>query len=205
MLSCVLLVAVQGKVQNYEIFRSDKLVGTAKIAVKITADGGKRSDSKLELTSGEQKLDMHTTQMWAKSGRPTLKVVQIFEAKGAETSRTRVDFHATDLLVTQTVGSKITKTTKTIPAGAEIRDLPEFWFLRDVPAKGKAYKYFVFNATSLEWEAATSTYMGKDTKTSKLHDIRQQIGPRKFAILSDEGGIPVSTVTNDGIRLMIKS
>ena len=204
MLSFVVLIAAQDKIMNYEIFRADKSIGTAKMAIKILADGGKRSDSKLVLALGDQKLDMHTTQMWSKTGRPTLKIIQMFDANGVETSRTRVDFHLTDLLVTQTAGSKITKTTKAIPANVEIRDLPEFWFLREAPMKGKPYKYLVFNATSLEWESATSVYTGDEEKT-KSHMVTQTIGSRKSTISLNDAGVPMVTVTNDGIRIAAKN
>lgn len=209
MLSVVLFVLGQEKILNYDILRDGKAIGKAKILVKITVDGGKRSDSKLELSMNDQKLDMHTTMVWAKSGRPTLKVIQIFDEKGVEKSRTRVEFRANDLLVTETVGSKLTKATKAVPANGEIRDFPEFWFLRDKPEKGKPYSYFVFNATSLNWEAATSTYIGEteknvDGKRLKRSSISQHIGTRKYEIFLDEGGFPIETITNDGYRIIAK-
>jgi hypothetical protein len=96
-----------------------------------------------------------------------------------------------------------------IPPNAEIRDLPEFWFLRDRPEKGKPYKYFVFNATSLNWDSAISTYIGEteknlDGKIVKRQGISQQIGTRKYEIFLDESGFPVETSTNDGIRIVAK-
>ena len=209
MLSIFLYIVIQEKILNYDLLRDGKPIGTAKVAIKITADGGKRSDSKLDLISNDRKLGMHTTQMWAKSGRPLLKIIQVFDDKGAEATRTRIDFHLTDLLVTQTVGTKITKTTKPIPAKAEIRDLPEFWFLRDIPAMSTPYKYMVFNTTSLLWEQAESSYIGEteklvDGKSVKRRSVSQKIGQRQNEILLDEGGFPVETKTNDGIRIVAK-
>ena len=209
MLSVLLLLLGQEKVLNYDILRDGKPIGKAKILVKITQDGGKRTDSKLELAMKNQKVDMHTTMVWAKSGRPTLKVIQFFDPKGAELSRTRVEFRATDFLVTETIGSKLTKTTKPIPANAEIRDLPEFWFLRDQPEKGRPYQYLVFNSTSLNWDSAISTYIGEteknvDGKLQKRQTVSQTIGSKKNEIRFDENGFPVETSTNDGILIIAK-
>ena len=203
MLSFAVLIALQSKVLNYDIVRNGKLIGDAKVLIKITADGGKRTDSKLSLSQNDKKLDMHTTQVWALSGRPTLKIVQIFDAKGVETSRTRVDFRVTDVLVTYTKNNKLTKSTVVIPPKAEIRDLPEFWFLRDEPEIGKPLKYWVFNATDAVWEEATSTYVGPD-KSRKLRNISQQIAKRKLAISLDADGFPVETISNDGIKIVVK-
>ena len=113
MLSLVVLLATQSKILNYEISQGGKVVGTAKVLIKITTDGGKRTDTKLTLTQSENKLEMHTTQVWAKSGRPTLKIVQMFDPKGVETSRTRIDFRVTDLLINKTVDGKLSKSTIT--------------------------------------------------------------------------------------------
>lgn len=209
MLSLVVLLATQSKILNYEISQGGKVVGTAKVLIKITTDGGKRTDTKLTLTQSENKLEMHTTQVWAKSGRPTLKIVQMFDPKGVETSRTRIDFRVTDLLINKTVDGKLSKSTIPIPAKAEIRDLPEFWFLRDKPAKGQIYKYWTFNATALLWEETTSTYVGPSDlatkeRTIKQQHISQQIGKRKLDMFLDETGFPVNSVTNDGTKIIAK-
>jgi hypothetical protein len=205
MLSIVLLTVFQSKTLNYEIQREGKVIGTAKAFVKITTDGGKRTDTKLILAQGTQKLDLHTTQVWATSGRPLLKIVLILNEKGEETSRTRVDFRTTDVLVTKTVGSKITKSTVAVPAKGEIRDLPEFWFLRDQPVVGKAFSYFAFNATTLTWDNATSIYKGdKKENASKLHHISQKIGKRSIELLLDQDGFPVETTASDGTRIIAK-
>ncbi len=209
MLSLVILFAAQSRVLNYEITRDGKPLGTAKVLIKITVDGGKRTDTKLTLTQGENKLDMHTTQVWAQSGRPILKIVQLFDAKGVETSRTRIDFRVTDLLINKSIDGKLSKLTVPIPAKAEIRDLPEFWFLRDVPVKGKAYKYWTFNATSLAWEETVSTYIGEQEIAGKAKSLKQQhiaqvVGKRKLDMFLDETGFPVNSVTNDGTKIVAK-
>jgi hypothetical protein len=167
----MLFMAVQSKILNYEIAHMGKQIGTAKVLIKVTVDGGKRTDTKLTLTESDPKREMHTTQVWAKSGRPTLKIVQLFDLKGNETSRTRIDFRLSDVVISQTVDGKLKKSTVSIPANAEIRDLPEFWFLRDRPVKGKPYQYLTFNATSLKWETAVSTYMGEKTFGTKAKTV----------------------------------
>ncbi|MEI8282819.1 MAG: hypothetical protein WCG75_10475, partial [Armatimonadota bacterium] len=209
-ISLFLVATFQSKILNYDIYRQDKIVGTAKILIKITQDGGKRTDTKLTLTENKSSLEMHTTQVWGQSGRPTLKIVLMLDSKGVETSRMRVDFRASDLLISQTVGGKLTKSNIPIPPKAEIRDLPEFWFLRDVPVKGKAYKYWTFNTTSLQWEETTSTFIGPSQlatkeRTIKQNQVTQQIGKRKIDMMLDEAGFPVNSVTSDGIRIVAKS
>ncbi len=206
MLSLVVLVAAQSKILNYEITQNGKVIGAAKVLIKLTADGGKRTDTKLTLLESEPKIEMHTTQVWAKSGRPTLKIVQMFNLKGVETSRTRIDFRVTDLLINKTVNGKLSKLTIVIPAKAEIRDLPEFWFLRDKPTKGQVYKYWTFNTTSLTWEQTTSTFVGA-TKVGTFWQpqVSQVIGKRKLDMFLDEAGFPVNSVTNDGTKIVAKS
>ena len=207
MLSFIVLAAFQSKILNYEISHQGKVIGTAKVLIKLTQDGGKRTDTKLTLTENEAKLEMHTTQVWGTTGRPTLKIVLMFDAKGTETSRTRIDFHANDILVTQTKDGKLTKSTMAIPPKAEIRDLPEFWFLRDKPVKGVSYKYWTFNTTSLLWEQTTSTYIGAEAtkeKPGKQEHVSQVIGKRKLDMYLDEAGFPVNSVTNDGTKIIAK-
>ena len=84
--------------------------------------------------------------------------VQIFDDKGVEMNRTRIDFRLNDAAVTKTIGDKITKSTVAIDPKAEIRDLTEFWFIRDEPEKGKAFQYLTFDSTALSWQPTKSTF-----------------------------------------------
>jgi hypothetical protein len=209
MLSLVVALSLQSKTVDYAISMNDKPVGEAKVLIKITQDGGKRTDSKLTLKIDGKTLDMHSTQVWAFSGRPTLKIVQTFDAKGVEVKRTRIDFAATSATITQLNGAKLSKKTVPIDPKAEIRDLFEFWFLRDEPLKGKPYEYQVFNATSLKWERAKSTYIGeteKDINGTKmmLRQISQDIGAKHLDVWLDSEGFPVLSATSDGTKIVLK-
>lgn len=209
MLSLTLLLALQSKTVNYDLFRGDQTIGEAKVLIRITQDGGKRTDTKLTLRQNGKTLDMHTTQVWAFSGRPTLKIVQVFDEKGAETNRTRVDFKATEAAITKTVGDKVTKSTVAIDEKAEIRDLTEFWFIRDEPEKGKPYQYLTFDANTAKWEKSKSVYMGLETKLVgsqkiPLHHISQEIGARHLDIWLDSDGFPVITEASDKTRIVAK-
>jgi hypothetical protein len=209
MVSFVLLVTLQTKTVNYDIFRGDDQIGEAKILIRIIQDGGKRSDAKLTLHQNGKKLDMHTTQIWAFSGRPVLKIVQVFDEKGVETSRTRIDFRSNDAGVTKTVGDKITKSTVAIDAKAEIRDLTEFWFIRDEPQKGKPYQYLTFDSTALIWQPTKSTFVGVEEKEirgqkKKLSHISQEIGAKHVDIWLDSEGFPVATEASDKTKIVAK-
>ncbi len=202
---CLLLV--QSRIVNYEIFRDDKKVGTAKIAIKITQDGGKRADSKIQLQLNGKTLDMHSTQVWAFSGKPTLKINQIFDDKGVEVDRNRMDFKATEVVITHTVKDKPSKKSVPIDPKAEIRDFGEFWFIRDEPIQGKAVKYMMFDSSAQAWQSTTTTYQGSETKSiggksMKVHHVSQQIGQRKLEIWLDDGGIPMLTESSDHTRIV---
>lgn len=210
MLSIVVALAFQSKTLNYDLFRADQSIGEAKVLIRIIQDGGKRTDTKLTLKQNGKTLDMHTTQVWSFSGRPTLKIVQVFDAKGVETTRTRVDFKATEAVVTVTVGDKTTKKSVQIDPKTEIRDLAEFWFLRDEPEKGKSFEYLTFDANALKWEKSRSTYVGDDSKTvggtkQSLRHISQVIGARTTEIWLDSDGFPVISESSDKTRIVAKN
>ncbi|MBS1726726.1 MAG: hypothetical protein JST51_08400 [Armatimonadetes bacterium] len=209
MLSAVLLLALQSKTLNYDIYRGSDLIGEAKILIKITQDGGKRTDTKLTLKLSGKTLDMHTTQVWAFSGRPTLKIVQMFDAKGNETHRTRADFKADEVSVMETVGDKTTKKTVPIAADAEIRELSEFWFLRDEPVKDESFKFQSFDASTQKWQTATSTYIGieskvVDGKKMVLYHVAQEIGTKKVDVWLDTDGFPLITESSDKTKIVAK-
>ena len=209
MLSLLFVLAFQSKTMNYDLFRGDQSIGDAKVLIRITQDGGKRTDTKLTLRQGGKTLEMHTTQVWAFSGRPTLKIVQIFDAKGVETSRTRVDFKATEAVVSKTVGDKTTKSAVPIEAKTEIRDLTEFWFIRDEPEKGKPYEYLTFDANALKWERAKSIYLGEEAKTIQgkkmsVHHVSQEIGGKRVDIWLESDGFPVLTEAADKTKIVAK-
>jgi hypothetical protein len=209
MLSLVILQLAQTRTYNYAISIHDKPIGEAKMLIKITQDGGKRSDTKLTLNVDGKTLDMHTTQVWAFSGRPILKVVQTFDAKGTEVKRTRIDFSDKSTIISQMDNGKLSKSMVPVDPKAEVRDLFEFWFLRDEPVKDKPYDYQVFNATSLKWEKAKSTYIGEtekniDGKTMKVHAISQELGTKHLDLWLDSDGFPVLSTTSDGTKIIRK-
>jgi hypothetical protein len=209
MLSLVLILALQSKTLGYEIWMNEKVIGEAKVLVKITQEGGKRTDTKLTLRISGKSLEMHTTQVWAFSGRPTLKIVQTFDGKGIEVKRTRIDFSDKSITISQMDNGKLSKSVVPIDPKHEIRDLFEFWFLRDEPVKDKPYEYSVFNTTSLKWEKAKSTYIGEtekniNGKTMKLHAISQDIGSKHVDIWLDSDGFPVLSMTSDGMKIVRK-
>ncbi len=209
MLNYLCLLAFQSKTIEYDLYRSDKLIGEAKILIRITQDGGKRTDTKLTLKQNGKTLDMHTTQVWAFSGRPTLKIVQIMDDKGVETGRTRVDFKANEAVVTTFVSDKSEKKSVAIEAKVEIRDLAEFWFLRDEPVKGEEFKYKTFDTSSLKWADSKSVYLGEEAKTVRgkslsLHHIRQTVGERKIDNWLDSEGFPVISESSDQTKIVAK-
>lgn len=209
MLSLAIALAIQSKTVLYSISSNGKPIGEAKILIRITQDGGKRTDSKVTLNLEGKTLDMHTTQIWTFSGRPALKIVQTFDAKGVETKRTRVDFADKSLTISQTDNGKLSKSVVPIDPKAELRDLFEFWFLRDEPVKSQAYEYQVFNTNSLKWEKAKSTYIGETEKNihgkmMKLHSISQTIGTKHLDIWLDAEGFPILSTTSEGMKIMVK-
>lgn len=207
MVSLCLALAFQAKTVNYDLFRNEEKIGTVKIQTKITQDGGKRSDSKIQIVVSGKTIDMHSTQVWAFSGKPTLKINQVFNEKGVERNRTRMDFKATEVAVTETIGDKVTKKSVPIPTGADIRNFAEFWFLRDEPEKGKSYSYQAFNSSTMKWEKATCTYIGETEKNIggrkiKVQAITQQIGAIKVEIWLDTDGFAVLTESSDHTRIV---
>lgn len=209
MLSLALVLALQSKTVEYAISLNDKPIGEAKILIRITQDGGKRTDSKLSLNVDGKKLDMHSTQMWSFTGRPILKIVQTFDVKGIEVKRTRIDFTEKLSTVSQTDNGKMKKSLIPFDEKMETRDLFEFWFLRDEPEKGKPYEYQVYNSTTLKWEKAKSTYIGETEKNingkkMKLHAISQDIGAKHLDIFLDSEGFPVLSTTSEGMKIIVK-
>lgn len=209
MLNALCLLALQSKTIEYDLYRADKLIGEAKILIRITQDGGKRTDTKLTLKQNGKKLDMHSTQVWAFSGRPTLKIVQILDDKGVETGKTRVDFKTNEAVVTTFVGDKSEKKSIAIEPKVEIRDLAEFWFLRDEPTKDEEYKYKSFDTSGLKWADSKSVYLGEETKAVKgksmsLHHIRQTVGDKKIDNWVDSDGFPVISESSDQTKIIAK-
>jgi hypothetical protein len=209
MVNIALVLMLQTKTVNYDIFRGDDNIGEAKVLIRITQDGGKRTDTKLTLKQSGKTLEMHTTQVWAFSGRPTLKIVQFFDAKGNETIRTRIDFKPTSVQVSDTRDGKTKTSTVPIDKKDEIRDLPEFWFLRDEPVPNTPFSYFTFNATSFAWESTKSTFKGEvdkkvNGKTMKLNHVSQEIGGKHSDVWLDSEGFPVITEASNGTKIVAR-
>lgn len=209
MVSLALAFMFQTKTVNYDLFRGDDNIGEAKVLIRITQDGGKRTDTKLTLKQNGKTLEMHTTQVWAFSGRPTLKVVQFFDAKGNESIRTRIDFKPTLVQISDTRDGKTKTSTVPIDKKDEIRDLPEFWFLRDEPIVDTPISYLTFNATSFAWEATKSTYKGEvdkkvGGKMMKLHRVSQEIGGKHSEVWLDSEGFPVITEAANGTKIVAR-
>ena len=114
-----------------------------------------------------------------------------------------------DAAVTKTIGDKITKSTVAIDPKAEIRDLTEFWFIRDEPEKGKAFQYLTFDSTALSWQPTKSTFVGVEEKEvrsqrKKLRHISQEIGAKHVDIWLDSEGFPIITETSDKTKIVAK-
>lgn len=191
------LLCMQAKPIELVVTQKGQKIGVVRMNVKITADGQKRSESKIELKVNDTTLALQTTDVWDSAGRPIMKLVA---KPGANSTQTRVNFAGMAATVQQFEGEKQTlRKIFNLAQGKTMADLSEFWILRDLPTKGAKVSTQLFNPHSFDWEPVTSTYIGFEKKGGQpAHKIQKKMKESTVDIWLDSQGLPLEIRSTDG-------
>ncbi|HLO99659.1 MAG TPA: hypothetical protein VK171_13770 [Fimbriimonas sp.] len=194
---------MQAKPIELEVSLKGQKVGSVRMNVKITAEGSKRSESKIELKSNGETLNLQTTDVWDNAGRPVMKLVA---KPGKESVQSRVNFSGLVATVQVFEGEKqISRKLFTAPKGIPVADLSEFWILRDLPAKGAKVSSQLFNPHTSTWDTVTSTYIGFEKHNgAPSHKITKKMKNSTVEIWLDTQGLPLEIKSSDGTVMIRK-
>jgi hypothetical protein len=164
-------------------------VGTASVSEKITEDGGKLSDLRMELSSGGKTVVISETAKFDQDGRPLAKTL-LQTGLGPKIDR-KANFAGGVAKVTMTVDGLPQTKSYAAPAGSDIRAQSELWFLKTQPKPGAKVKYFRFDIKELKWVEEATTYVGPGNlkiggKDAHAHLVKSGAGR---AWVDDEGSL----------------
>jgi hypothetical protein len=179
---------------KYSVEMGGKMVGSASLSQKISGDGAKTVDLKMDLKLTSQKLSIRSQNTYDKQGQPIRKFMDANIPGGALQRQLVATFDERGANVVQMDGGK--RTTRQIPlVGAAPRsDASEYWFIRDLPKPGEKVRTYTFNMDLLAWQLQTTVYRGRkiikvNGKSIEAHEV-EIIGDRPSKAFLDEKGVP---------------
>jgi hypothetical protein len=148
---------------------------TAKVNTRIQSNGTKALTLSLSLKSANGTAVVVQELIFAADGRPIRMSRRTSLGTGKLVEFIRADIGASTIKVTVERDGKPVVNTVPLPKG-ELKNVSEFWILRDKPTVGQKHTYQKFDLTSLTFAPATVVYKGLQSvkvggKTIKAHQI----------------------------------
>lgn len=148
---------------------------TAKVNTRIQSNGTKALTLSLSLKSANGTAVVVQELIFAADGRPIRMSRRTSLGTGKLVEFIRADIGASTIKVTVERDGKPVVNTVPLPKG-ELKNISEFWILRDKPTVGQKHTYQKFDLTSLTFAPATVVYKGLQNvkvggKTIKAHQI----------------------------------
>lgn len=148
---------------------------TAKVTTRIQSNGTKALTLSLSLKSENGTAVVVQELIFAADGRPIRMTRRTSLGSGKLVESIRADIGASTLKVTVERDGKPLVSTQQLPKG-ELKNVSEFWVIRDKPKVGQKHTYQKFDLTSLTFSSATVEYKGLQNvkvggKTIKAHQI----------------------------------
>jgi hypothetical protein len=180
--------------------------GFATLSQKVMPDGVKLVEMRVELGSGQGKVNLHIEARYDAKGMPVRKFQEV-SVGGKLQKQIVASFNPKGANVVINEGGKRTVKDVTIVAAAPRANLSEFWFVRDDPKAGASEEAYQFNLDSLQWEIVKTEYKGKKTirledRSVEVHEIVTSRGQRKATSYVDDDGLPV--LVDQGDMKMVK-
>jgi hypothetical protein len=210
MLSLLFALTTQTHILEFDNIKDGKVLGVTKYQSKITQDGGKLVSIKMTFGEGDSMFNFVSSSQWDKTAGPILKTQLVSDVKGNELSYLKITFSGgTATYLKREYGKSETKIVKA-PARAEIHDLSEFWFIRDMPKVGQKHICRAFDASSLVWYTSEISYLGLEEKVFgdkkvNLHHAKSIRDKRTTNLWFNDKGEFVCSESSDGYVIRSKS
>ena len=177
------------------VFRGGKVIGRITMTSKITKDGAKVDEMSMSRTENGKSVDLRILSNFAADGTPTRKFMAISLAGTTERHQIVATFKPEGVAV-QVIPSLDPAQTIAPPANAQLKQLDEFWFIRDHPKVGTLLSSFVFDLGSGKWSPRKVTYLGDADlviggKKVHAHRVSGGIGGQSILQYLDDQGLPL--------------
>jgi hypothetical protein len=199
--SVSLLLIASATADRLGVYASGQRIGVADVTIALTRTGGVHTNLEMSLSMGGNTSQISLTSECDRSGKPlytkmTTKATLKGSPKAKPTLRTvSITFRGPVAKSIRVTNGKTDEKSVSAPAGANIADASQFWFIRDKPRPGQMATYYSFNAEQPSWIKTTTKYLGlKDVtvggKTRKAHQITTTRGGSAQNVFVDsKGGI----------------
>lgn len=199
-LSAFLLVQVGGTAK-LRVMHGTKQTGTATITQKLNAQGDKLVFLTFDLTSpdGKSSARLRTETTYRSDGSPTRMFHEMTYGEAKKRRQVTVSFSTAGArAVVDDSGARNVKEAP-LASPALMKDLSEFWFLRDQPKVGTTISSYHFDTTALDWSMVENKYLGKQNiswngQTISAHKVKSQ---RAVSYL-DDLGLPLRIELEEG-------
>ncbi len=167
--------AMAGEVQLKVVSPANVAGSTAKVNTRIQTNGTKVLTLSLSLKSQNGTAVVVQELVFAADGRPIRMTRRTSLGSGKLVESIRADIGASTIKVTVERDGKPVVNTMPLPKG-ELKNISEFWVIRDKPTAGQKHTYQKFDLTSLTFSSAVVEYKGLQNvkvggKTIKAHQI----------------------------------
>jgi hypothetical protein len=189
---------------HMRILQEKKLLGYATVSQRLTSDGGKQVELRMEFQeAGMPKALLHKTSTYDKLGRPTRMVLEMTGPAHVESIATFDSEGATCTRMAHGVakGSKIPRAST-----APWSNVSEFWFLRDKPKEGQTVQTLLFSIDHNEWELTQIRYLGRreikvSGKTVQANAIESTANGRTTTAYVSDAGDPIVLELGEEFRM----
>jgi hypothetical protein len=172
--------------------------GRATITQKLVREGGKSVEVRVE--TGE--VTTIQQSIYDAAGRPMRRYVQMQQdLKPKMTKIVTFDAKGANVVIDRS-GQRETKAVP-LPAGLNLANPAEFWFVRDTPKVGATVKHAYFNDQD-EWVAGKSSYRGKAPvpgRNESAHYVMLELDDRKIGQYFTDTGLLVAVRDSIGMTM----
>lgn len=177
------------------VSRAGKVIGRITVTSKITKDGAKIDEMSMSRTEKGKTVDLRILSNFAADGTPTRKFMAM-SLSGTSSRRQLVATFSEQGASVQVLPSAEPPQTVALPPDAQIKQLDEFWFVRDHPKVGTTLSSFVFDLGSGKWAPRKVTYLGDAEiviagRKLKAHRVASGIGGQSVMQFLDAQGLPL--------------